>query len=72
MIYLIIGFFTGGLVSLVMSAVVSIKIRDLKDTNEILIVELACMTERLLIEIEKRRNLQKNTGERRWKRKNLL
>ena len=63
MIYLIIGFFTGGLVSLVMSAVMSIKIRDLKDTNEILIVELACMTERLLIEIEKRRNLQKNTGE---------
>lgn len=63
MIYLIIGFFTGGLVSLVMSAVVSIKIRDLKDTNEILIVELACMTERLLIEIEKEERYKRTTGE---------
>lgn len=51
MIYLIIGFFTGSFVSLVMySTVVSKRISDLKYQNERLMVELGYMTERLLIE----------------------
>ena len=60
MIYLIIGFFTGSFVILVMySTIVSKRIGDLKYQNERLMVELGYMTERLLIESE-----EKNTGER--------
>ena len=51
MIYLIVGFFTGGFVSLVMySTIVSKRISDLKYQNERLMGELGYMTERLLIE----------------------
>ena len=51
MIYLIIGFFTGSFVSLVMySTIVSKRISDLKYQNERLMVELGYMTERQLIE----------------------
>lgn len=56
MIYLIVGFFTGGLVSLVMySIIVSERISDLKYQNERMMVELGYMTERLLIELEEKK-----------------
>lgn len=57
MIYLIVGFFTGGFVSLVMySTIVSKRISDLKYQNERLMVELGYMTERLLIESEEKKD----------------
>jgi hypothetical protein len=50
-IYLIVGFFTGGFVSLVMySTIVSKRISDLKYQNERLMVELGYIAKRLLIE----------------------
>ena len=56
MIYLIVGFFTGGFVSLVMySTIVSKRISDLKYQNERPMVELGYMTERLLIELEEKK-----------------
>lgn len=56
MIYLIVGFFTGGFVSLVMySTIVSKRISDLKCQNERLMVELGYMTERLLIKSEEKK-----------------
>ena len=56
MIYLIVGFFTGGFVSLVMySTIVSKRISDLKYQNERLMVELGYTTERLLIESEEKK-----------------
>lgn len=56
MIYLIVGLFTGGFVSLVMySTIVSKRISDLKYQSERRMVELGYMTERLLIELEEKK-----------------
>lgn len=57
MTHLIIGFFTGGLVSLVMySTVVSKRISDLKYQNERLMFEIGYITERLLIELDEKKD----------------
>lgn len=56
MIYLIVGFFTGGFVSLVMySIIVSKRISDLKYQNERLMFEIGYITKRLLIESEEKK-----------------
>lgn len=57
MIYLIVGFFTGGLVSLVMySIIVSKGISDLKYQNERLMFEIGYITKRLLIELDEKKD----------------
>lgn len=57
MIYLIVGFFTGGFVSLVMySTIVSKRISDLKCQNERLMFEIGYITKRLLIELDEKKD----------------
>lgn len=57
MIYLIVGLFTGGFVSLVMySTIVSKRISDLKYQNERLMFEIGYITERLLIELDEKKD----------------